>query len=262
MTIAKNIVQYRKALGYTQEQLGEKLGVSNQAVSKWESGVSSPDILLLPKLAKALGISLEQLYGMESPAHERIKADDFPEAANRKLTEYFKTQSHISFSDLQAPWCLLCLSDTAGGVYASSRFSFIDCGFKEPDGEKIFAMEEVASALRRLSNPLVRKVLAYMYRESFQREESCCQGFGISDIAKNCALSEEQALEGVEHLTALKMIAVFTENYTTEYIFLKNRAFFALGVFRIAMLLIQDGFSYQVLRDTSTINDVAFEKLW
>ena len=40
MSIAENIATFRKAKGYTQEQLGEILGVSNQAVSKWESGVS------------------------------------------------------------------------------------------------------------------------------------------------------------------------------------------------------------------------------
>ncbi len=40
MSIGKNIAKYRKALGLTQEELGVKLGVTNQAVSKWEVDVS------------------------------------------------------------------------------------------------------------------------------------------------------------------------------------------------------------------------------
>ena len=59
MSIAENIAKYRKAMGFTQEQLGEMLGVTNQAVSKWESAVSMPDVMLLPKIADALGITLE-----------------------------------------------------------------------------------------------------------------------------------------------------------------------------------------------------------
>jgi transcriptional regulator with XRE-family HTH domain len=40
MSIGKNIAKFRKQLNLTQEELGEKLGVTNQAVSKWENGVS------------------------------------------------------------------------------------------------------------------------------------------------------------------------------------------------------------------------------
>ena len=55
MSIGENIARYRKAKNLTQEQLGELLGVTNQAVSKWESGVSMPDVMLLPKISNALG---------------------------------------------------------------------------------------------------------------------------------------------------------------------------------------------------------------
>ena len=57
MSIGKNIAKHRKALGLTQEELGVRLGVTNQAVSKWESEVSMPDVMLLPAIASALGIS-------------------------------------------------------------------------------------------------------------------------------------------------------------------------------------------------------------
>ena len=53
MSLGKNIAKFRKEKGWTQGELGEKLGVSNQAVSKWEREISCPDIILLPSLAKA-----------------------------------------------------------------------------------------------------------------------------------------------------------------------------------------------------------------
>ena len=63
MSIGKNIKMFRKAKGLTQAELGELLGVSNQAVSKWEMETTMPDILLLPELAKVLGVTLDDLYG-------------------------------------------------------------------------------------------------------------------------------------------------------------------------------------------------------
>ena len=63
MSIGENIANYRKVNGLTQGQLGELLGVTNQAVSKWELGVSMPDIMLLPRIAEALEINIYDLYG-------------------------------------------------------------------------------------------------------------------------------------------------------------------------------------------------------
>lgn len=63
MIIGKNIKRLRQNKGVTQEQLGEVLGVSSQAVSKWENESALPDILILPKLADYFGISIDELMG-------------------------------------------------------------------------------------------------------------------------------------------------------------------------------------------------------
>lgn len=65
MSIGKNIARFRKNKGMTQEAFGRMIGVSNQAVSKWESGATMPDVMLLPTIAGKLGVSLEELYGLE-----------------------------------------------------------------------------------------------------------------------------------------------------------------------------------------------------
>ncbi len=65
-TLGKRIVQHRKRLGLTQDQLAEKLGVTAQAVSKWENDQSCPDITMLPKLAQIFGITTDALLGSAS----------------------------------------------------------------------------------------------------------------------------------------------------------------------------------------------------
>ena len=81
-TLGTRIAEARHAQGMTQDQLAEHLGVSAQAVSKWENDVSCPDISLLPALARQLGLSLDELLtGRETapvtlpPVEERKPID-------------------------------------------------------------------------------------------------------------------------------------------------------------------------------------------
>ena len=60
-TIGSRIAQKRKALGLTQDALASQLGISSQAVSKWENDISAPDITLLPALAKILNCTTDEL---------------------------------------------------------------------------------------------------------------------------------------------------------------------------------------------------------
>ena len=63
MEIGSVIMKKRKALGYTQQNLADKLHVSFQAVSKWENGTACPEIDLLPGIAAILGVSIDALLG-------------------------------------------------------------------------------------------------------------------------------------------------------------------------------------------------------
>ena len=64
-TMGKRISDLRKQKGMTQEQLANLVGVTAQAVSKWENDLSCPDISILPQLADALGVTTDQLLGKE-----------------------------------------------------------------------------------------------------------------------------------------------------------------------------------------------------
>ena len=60
--LAANIKKYRKKYGLTQEEFAEKLGVTFQAVSKWENAKTMPDILLLPSIAELFECSIDDLF--------------------------------------------------------------------------------------------------------------------------------------------------------------------------------------------------------
>lgn len=65
LQIGARIAEHRKNKGITQEELAEHLGVSKPAVSKWESGQTYPDILLLPVIASYFDITIDELIGYE-----------------------------------------------------------------------------------------------------------------------------------------------------------------------------------------------------
>ncbi len=72
--IGMNIKQLRQEKHIKQETLADAIGVSAQAVSKWETGASEPDIALLPKLAGFFGVSIDELFEVPRAEHmERIQ---------------------------------------------------------------------------------------------------------------------------------------------------------------------------------------------
>ena len=74
LRIGEKIAKYRKLKGYTQEQLGELVGVSGQAVSKWENG-GVPDTYLLPAISKILGVSIDALFEVEKKISDYSQDD-------------------------------------------------------------------------------------------------------------------------------------------------------------------------------------------
>ena len=69
--IGKFIASLRKANGYTQEELGEILGVSNKTISSWENGNSSPDLSLLPIIADLFNVTCDELIRGEKSKEEK-----------------------------------------------------------------------------------------------------------------------------------------------------------------------------------------------
>lgn len=78
-TLGKRIAALRREKGLKQDELAEKLGVSAQAVSKWENDQTCPDISLLPLLAKTLGVTVDELLSGKqesAPAVQIVPANE------------------------------------------------------------------------------------------------------------------------------------------------------------------------------------------
>ncbi len=88
--IGNFIAILRKEQKLTQEQLAEKLGVTNKSVSRWENGICLPDVSLYKKLCNVLGITLNEFF-----AGEKIKEEMFREQADDNL---FKALENSSFT--------------------------------------------------------------------------------------------------------------------------------------------------------------------
>ena len=85
--IGKFIASKRKEQGLTQLQLAEKLGITDRAVSKWETGKSLPDASLMPELCKLLKITINDLL-----CGEVISVENYNEKAEKALLEMVKKE--------------------------------------------------------------------------------------------------------------------------------------------------------------------------
>lgn len=106
MTIGNKISECRKKKGMTQDALAQLLGVTNQAVSKWESDQSCPDVLLLPKIADIFEITVDELLGREVKQEKSgfekvfgISLDELEEKGNRKKNSEQKVHGKLPWED-------------------------------------------------------------------------------------------------------------------------------------------------------------------
>ncbi len=91
--LRKNLSIFRKQRHLTQEQLANELGLTFQAISKWENGLSCPDISLLPQLAEIFGVTIDDLFREQTEVEEKnakeaeTPAGGIPEEAEKPEEE-------------------------------------------------------------------------------------------------------------------------------------------------------------------------------
>lgn len=96
-TFGKNLARLRKQAGYTQQQLADEVGISRRMLVYYESQTKHPPTNLLPDLAQALGVTADQILGLEpmeevSPKNVHFwkqirKAEDLPASDRRALLQ-------------------------------------------------------------------------------------------------------------------------------------------------------------------------------
>ncbi len=103
LILAENIQKYRKKSGLTQEELANKLGVTFQAVSKWENAKSAPDIMFLPKMAELFGCNIDSLFSEETGIDMPWGDDDVIRIFQAKGRKVIKTQDDRSYIEVVFP---------------------------------------------------------------------------------------------------------------------------------------------------------------
>ena len=120
MNIGSTIQKKRKALGFTQKELAEKLHVSFQAVSKWEKDQACPEIEILPALAQILETTVDALVGFRSPIMADYEVSNLSYAENvAKMWE--KVSPFGEDDEVTARIC---------GVLAGVHYSMMDLAWK------------------------------------------------------------------------------------------------------------------------------------
>ncbi len=97
LNLGMKIRELRKRDERTQDNLAEALGVTAQAVSRWESGTTYPDMEMIPSIANYFHISIDELFGYHDKREEKIKA--ILETAKKTLTKQGFTMYQGSLSD-------------------------------------------------------------------------------------------------------------------------------------------------------------------
>lgn len=92
-SIGKRISKFRKAKNMTQEDLAGQVGVSSQAVSKWENDASCPDISLIPQLCKVLGVTTDELLTGKNNEVKLVPVE------KRKSLEELTLRIYVNSSD-------------------------------------------------------------------------------------------------------------------------------------------------------------------
>lgn len=120
------IAELRKEKNLTQEKLGEKLGVTSKAVSKWENGKSMPDISIMKDLCDTLEITLNELF-----VGEKIKEKDIQKVSENNLLNILKLEK-IKKNKQK----ILLISFILIIIFLIGRFTLIKYGFIYDDDLK------------------------------------------------------------------------------------------------------------------------------
>ena len=91
--IGEIIKDLRKAKGISQEALANVLGVTFQAVSKWETGVTAPDVALIPAIASFFGVSIDELFDYNTLENEKMIDNICRQAARCRFDDPIRAEA-------------------------------------------------------------------------------------------------------------------------------------------------------------------------
>ncbi len=219
-SIGEKIAELRKRKKLTQAELAAIVGVSAQSVSKWENSQTMPDILLLPTLASALDVTVNDLFSIVSSEEhfESIHQDQTPDSAYRALftalmrglsdpeaisrEELSKNLHWVSSGMHGGQVGLVAYKDgeICKGTYVNPA---IAVSYIRPRAESLALLENksIAETLTILADTQVRRVMKYMLSNSGATVTAAV-------AASKCGISAEESEEALNKLNALHLIQI------------------------------------------------------
>lgn len=134
VSIGNRLYQYRRKSGLSQEELAAKLGVSRQAVSKWERAEAAPDTDNLINLSKIYGVTLDELINTDPADSAARSSDSSDDEINTDDNSEKKNKVHIGFDGIHVDdgkdkvdisWPAASMEMTATPRFMSTRTMFI-----------------------------------------------------------------------------------------------------------------------------------------
>ena len=215
------IAQLRKERRITQEELASSLGVTNQAVSKWESGVCCPDIQLLPALAAYFGVTVDRLLGCDAPKeaeqeaalHKQLHAflNDLPREEVFGAAYRLAARLHDGvcrkmgtvpwnadqpYSREEGAWgCSVCSEPEGTTIHSGGTVLLSDSRFFQPlSGARLRKIQAVLQALCEAD------VLPILFALYAIRREDMARFVSLPELAAACRLPEERVSAALEIL--------------------------------------------------------------
>lgn len=199
-TIGEKIAALRKERGITQENLAGIIGISSQAISKWENNVTMPDIMLLPIIADTLGVTIDELFGIKHKVREKpVNIEETPMAVYDEILKTMwksedyggETAERIKAQFERDPGQQSgFVSAVSGAVYANKNIALAYLPSDE-ESLKLLESEGAAMFLEMLSDKNVRRVLAYQFSDPEK-------AFTAASAAAKIGISEEDAKAALE----------------------------------------------------------------
>lgn len=234
-SLGERIADLRRERGITQENLAGTIGVSAQAISKWENNATMPDIMLLPIIADTLGVTIDELFGIRRKVQEKpINYEETPKAVyDQILNTMWRSGDNNDFAErAKAQFAKNpyensgFVSEVAGAVYANKDIALTYLP-SDKESLKLLENEDAAELLKMLSDKNVRLVLAYQF-------ENPEKAFTASSVAAKVGISEEEAKDALEKLFECNMTTARDIDARLEEML---RIYQAWGTYKMPLLL-------------------------
>ena len=222
MSLSSNIKRLRLEKDMTQEQLATKLGVSAQAVSKWETSETYPDGALLIPLANELEVSLDELFGNESVTMADISGKIVKLIHNTEAKERFNVARDIGWQierglfncrmEIEKKYdpneiknqknASYILDDNGFTIVSNGKEPFFSV-FPEPAegyGHFLNDKEDLQKIFAALSHADTMNALIYLYHKTENYV------FESAVLERDCKIAKDQINAVIDDLLALKLI--------------------------------------------------------